>query len=240
MIDYHVHMGKSSSGHVTTPDDLVAYLDEFGIQCAGLSVLNGIDTREQNDTVQAACLQYPDRIVGHAYINPRDPKAIDEVHRCLGELKMRGVQLHSWKHGYYPENTPALDGILDVIESYGVPVLVHTGTAPLSLPQQWAIYAERHPGVTFVFEHLGYIDYGYSCVECVRNLENVYVETSGQVEIPVLFKAYHELGADRIIFGSDWPYKYPKSEIVRLEVLPLSDEEKEKIFHANAAKLLKL
>jgi len=224
---------------MATPDDLVAYLDEYGIECAGVSILNGVDTQEQNNAVFEACLKYPDRIFGHAYINPRDPKAIDEVHRCLGEFKMESVQLHSWKHGYYPENTPALDKILDVIETYGVPVLLHTGTAPLSLPQQWAIYAERHPGINFVFEHLGYIDYGYSCVDCARRFDNIYVETSGQVEVPVLLKAYEELGPDRIIFGTDWPYKYPKSEIVRFEVLPLSDSDKEKIFYSNAIKLLK-
>lgn len=239
LIDFHVHMGKSSRGSMYTAEDLIRSMDKFNIEYSGLSILNGVLTGELNDRVMQTVKQYPDRIVGFAYINPREPGAIDEVHRCL-DNGMRGVKMHSWKHGYFPDNNTAIDGIIDAIEPYGVPVLCHTGTAPLALPQQWAAIAKRHPKVTFVFAHIGYLDFGYGCVECAKELPNVYVDTAGQVEIPIIEKALADLGPDRIIFATDWPYKYPGSEIVKFDYYDLDAEAKEKIFRTNALKLLKL
>ena len=223
--DFHVHMGKSSKGEVFTAEDLVRSMDEYQIERSGLSILNGTVCRELNDKTLEAVKQFPDRIIGYAYINPREANAIDEVHRCLQMPEFRGVKFHSWKHGYFPDNNSALDGIIDAIAEYNVPILTHTGTPPLSLPQQWAAIAKRHPDVTFVFAHIGYLDYGYGCVEAVKDLPNVLVGTSGQVEIPILQKAIDDLGADRIVFGSDWPYKYVKSEIVKFDAYNLTQEE---------------
>lgn len=238
--DFHVHMGKSSRGTNYTVNDLIASMDRFDIEYSGLSILNGVLTAELNDRVMQAARDYPDRIVGFAYINPREPGAIDEVRRCLDTPGMRGVKFHSWKHGYFPDNNGAIDGIIEAIEPYDVPILCHTGTAPLALPQQWAAIAKRHPKAKFVFAHIGYLDFGYGCVECAKDLPNVFVDTSGQVEIPVLQKALDDLGADRILFATDWPYKYPRSEIVKFEPYDLSEQEKEKIFRTNALKLWKL
>ena len=170
--DFHVHMGKSSKGEVTTAADLVRSMDQYGIERSGLSILNGTSCKELNDKTLGAVREFPDRIVGYAYINPREPNAIDEVRRCLETDGFRGVKFHSWKHGYFPDNNNALDGIVDVISEYDVPILTHTGTPPLSLPQQWAAIAERHPKATFVFAHVGYLDYGYGCVECAKKLKN--------------------------------------------------------------------
>lgn len=238
--DFHVHMGKSSKGEVYTAEDLVRSMDKYGIEHSGLSILNGVTCKELNDKTLEAVRRYPDRIIGYAYINPREENAIDEVHRCLQTEGFRGVKFHSWKHGYFPDNNNALDGIIDAIAQYNVPILTHTGTPPLSLPQQWAAVAERHPDVTFVFAHVGYLDYGYGCVECAKKLKNVMVGTSGQVEIPIMQKAIDELGSDRILFGSDWPYKFVKSEIVKFEAYDLSEEDRNKIFYENAKKLWKL
>ncbi len=238
--DFHVHMGKSSKGGSYSLKDLIVSMDRFDIERSGLSILNGVLTSELNDRVLAAVKECPDRIVGFAYINPREAGAVNEVRRCLDSGYFRGVKFHSWKHGYFPDNNTALDGIIDAITPYDVPILCHTGTAPLALPQQWATIAARHPDATFVFAHIGYLDFGYGCVECVKPLSNVYVDTAGQVEIQVIEKALEELGPDRILFATDWPYKYPGSEIVKFEPYGLSAQDRQKIFYENAKKLWKL
>ena len=58
--------------------------------------------------------------------------------------------------------------------------------------------------------------------------------------IPVIEKALDELGPDRIIFATDWPYKYPGSEIVKFDHYELDDAARDKIFRTNALKLWKL
>lgn len=91
-----------------------------------------------------------------------------------------------------------------------------------------------------MFAHIGYLDFGYACVNAVKDLPNVYVDTSSQSEIQILQYAFKELGANRIIFATDWPYKYPKTEILKLDVLGANVEGNDKIFDLNSKKLLKL
>ena len=53
-------------------------------------------------------------------------------------------------------------------------------------------------------------------------------------------KALDELGPDRMLFATDWPYKYVGSEIVKFDYYNLSIEDRDKIFRQNALKLWKL
>ncbi|WP_319466876.1 amidohydrolase family protein [uncultured Trichococcus sp.] len=138
---------------------MITDLKRYGISKVGVSCLTGVSTREQNDLIYKIMNMYPDFIEGYAFINPKDPDALNEVEKCLGEYKMNGVKFHSWKQGYYPDNRPELDKIFDVIEHYGVHVEMHVGTAPLSTPYIWGEYARKHPKLDFLFTHTGYYEF---------------------------------------------------------------------------------
>ena len=45
-------------------------------------------------------------------------------------------------------------------------------------------------------------------------------------------------GEDYVMFGTDYPMWSAADEIVRINNLPLTDAQKEKIFHLNAERLL--
>lgn len=235
--DIHSHLGKTSSGDENTPKEMLEDLKKYGISKVGISCLSGISTRQQNDLIYKAMCEFPDTIKGYAFINPKDPAAFNEIDLCLGQYKMQGVKFHSWKHGYYPDNQGALDRLLDKIETYGVHVQTHVGTAPISNPYVWAEYARKHPNLRFLFTHIGYYEFGLSTIEAVKDLDNVWVETSGQMDTRVLRKAFEVLGSKRICVGTDWPYKPVNIEISKFEELNLSTEEKEDIFFKNAEKL---
>lgn len=47
-----------------------------------------------------------------------------------------------------------------------------------------------------------------------------------------------QLGAERIVFGTGMPLKYPDPSFVKLEVLDASADVKAKVFADNALKLL--
>lgn len=237
MYDIHSHLGKTSSGEENTPTALVEELKKYNIEKVGISCLSGNDTREQNDLIYRAMCEYPDVIEGYAFINPKAKDASQEIDLCLGKYKMKAVKFHSWKHGYYPDNALALDSLLDQIEEYGVHVQTHVGTAPLSTPYIWAEYARKHPNLRFVFTHVGYYEFGFSTIEAIKDLPNVSVETSGQMDVDVLCKAVSVLGSKRICFGTDWPYKPVNIEISKFLELQLSEEERADIFHRNAEAL---
>lgn len=238
--DIHSHLGKTSSGEENSPTEMIDELKKYGITKVGISSLSGISTRNQNDLVFNAMKEYPGIIKGYAFINPKAPDALEEVEKCLGDYKMDGVKFHSWKHGYYPDNALALDKILDTIEKYGVHVQTHVGTAPLSTPYIWAEYARKHPKVDFVFTHTGYYEFGMSTLQAIRDLKNVWVETSGQMDVRVLKKSVEYLGAQRVCFGTDWPYKPINIEISKFSELGFNDDQMESIFHKNAEYLWRI
>lgn len=238
--DIHSHLGKTSSGDENSPDELLADLKKYGITKVGISCLSGNSTRDQNDLIYKAMQAYPGDIFGYAFINPKAPDALEEVDRCLAEYQMNGVKFHSWKHGYYPDNTPALNDILFEISQYDVHVQTHVGTAPFSNPYTWAEYARKFPKLDFLFTHIGYYEFGLSTIEAVKDLPNVWVETSGQMDVEVLTKAIEVLGADRVCFGTDWPYKPVNIEVEKFYELAVPESQLEKIFHKNAEYLWRL
>lgn len=67
--------------------------------------------------------------------------------------------------------------------------------------------------------------------------ENVFVTTSGNYLNPAFMCTYEALGVDRILFGVDYPYEDYEECIQFIESLPLSQEEKDKIYFKNASQL---
>ena len=55
-----------------------------------------------------------------------------------------------------------------------------------------------------------------------------------------IYRYIHGYGADRILFGSDFPLWSPKDEFEALLKLKITDEEKEKIAYKNAERVLNL
>jgi 5-carboxyvanillate decarboxylase len=70
--------------------------------------------------------------------------------------------------------------------------------------------------------------------------DNFYVTTSGMFWQPPLMCAYLVLGADRILFAVDYPYELNREGVQFMDSLPICDDDKEKIYHRNAEKLLGL
>src|ERR1041385_3547647 len=70
--------------------------------------------------------------------------------------------------------------------------------------------------------------------------EHFWVTTSGHFSTPALMCALLELGTDRILFSVDWPYVENQPGMDWMQTVPLSAEDKQKMFNGNARKLLKL
>lgn len=71
---------------------------------------------------------------------------------------------------------------------------------------------------------------------------NFYVTGSGIYHTPYLLECIRVMGVDRVMYSSDYPFEYGGGGIGRkfLEEAPLSYDDKLKIAHINADRLLKL
>lgn len=80
-------------------------------------------------------------------------------------------------------------------------------------------------------------EFGYTVVEAVRDVPNIYLETSVQYQRDVLLKAAREIGSRRILFGVDWPYKPIETEVRKIQLLGFSQTELEDVYYRNIEEL---
>jgi 2,3-dihydroxybenzoate decarboxylase len=69
---------------------------------------------------------------------------------------------------------------------------------------------------------------------------NFHITVSGNFHTPALFNAIMVLGADRIMFSTDWPFENIDHAAVWFDNCPISEADRLKIGRTNALKLFKL
>jgi predicted TIM-barrel fold metal-dependent hydrolase len=70
--------------------------------------------------------------------------------------------------------------------------------------------------------------------------DNIWVTTSGNFNDQALITAVLTVGADRIMFASDYPYDMATDAARWIETAPISENDRRKICYSNAAALFGL
>ena len=70
--------------------------------------------------------------------------------------------------------------------------------------------------------------------------DNFYITTSGNYHTPSLIAAMMEVGSDRILYATDYPYESMAESAEWFDNLPISPGDLRKIGRGNAEKLLRL
>jgi 2,3-dihydroxybenzoate decarboxylase len=70
--------------------------------------------------------------------------------------------------------------------------------------------------------------------------DNVYVTTSGMAWEPPILYAQSVLGVDRVMYAMDYPYQYVPEEVLVTDNLPISDDDKTKLYQSNAERVFRL
>ena len=112
---------------------------------------------------------------------------------------------------------------------------------------------EEYPKLTLILGHLGEglpflldrmdeaLNRGPKAIEFKKTFcDHFYVTTSGFFSTPALLCTILQLGIDRVLFSVDWPFVENAPGMQWMETVPLSSEDKEKMFNGNARRLLKM
>jgi 2,3-dihydroxybenzoate decarboxylase len=118
---------------------------------------------------------------------------------------------------------------------------------------------DEHPGLRIILGHMGEglpymmwrIDNRNAWVKVAPNYpakrkiadyfnENFYITTSGNFRTQSLVDALLELGADRILFSTDWPFENIDHAAAWFDTASISEADRLKIGRINAAKLFRL
>ncbi len=247
--DIHVHPTPAVPRE-TACDALVAAAEHAGI---GRLVLLGLvgemgeqpspaGVREANDCTIAWTRRRPDVCLGFCYLSPEhDPGFCrDELDRCLA-AGLCGLKL--WVAVRADDRR--LEPLMALAAEHRLPVLHHAwyktvqACAHESSPREIAELARRHPTVDVIMAHL--TGCGQRGVADVRDLPNVYLDTSGSQPVAGLVEyAAREVGAERLLFGSDAPGRDFAVALARIRGSALTVHQQQHVLADNTARLLRL
>jgi hypothetical protein len=247
--DMHGHLSGGALGG--TPDEridqLLKYADRMGIE--RLIVFMGYpflqdptpeEVRRQNDQVLQAVEHSRGRALGFVYLNPKHTEeSLKELDRCVRDGPMVGIKLWVALRCHEAQ----LDPIVRRAVELKIPVLQHTwskitGNLPgESTAEDLAVLARRHPDAPFIAAHVG--GEWESGIRALRATENVTAEicgsdpTAGMVEMAV-----RELGAERVMYGSDFAGRSFASQLAKVYGAAIPDEAKRLILRGNIRRML--
>ncbi|MBQ8503722.1 MAG: amidohydrolase [Clostridia bacterium] len=181
-------------------------------------------------------------LTGLGTLHP-DSYEIEKDIEKIKELGLKGIKLHADFQKFCIDD-PKCDRIYSLCEGV-FPVLLHTGDIryDFSNPDRVKNVLEKHKNLTVIGAHFG----GWSCwkeaAEKLHDYENFYVDCCSTFnwlppcEVRELIRLY---GADKVVFGTDFPMWSHEEEYKAFKSMKLTQEEEEKILYKNAMKLFSI
>ena len=252
-IDSHTHMGMglayASSAtlcRATTGNELVHLMDSANVDIAVTfpppwkGGFTDPDYQEGNRMVYEAVCEFPTRLVGFAWINPKFGNASRKLaQKCIEEYGFKGLKMHPAFDSFSPLDEKLVFPIMEMASDWNIPVLFHTGDPPGSAPMLFLPLAERFPSVPIILAHMGY-RLVEDAIFVAQRAPHVYLDTAENTPIAVA-QGVRQLGAERILFGSDTPYHMMEIEAAKITCLPtITEEEKALVMGKNIARILNL
>jgi predicted TIM-barrel fold metal-dependent hydrolase len=242
---------SSPNAKIATADELIESMDRDGVDVS--VILNGGWTShelcvETNDYILDSIARYPERLVGFCMVTLQSIEAaVTEVERCV-RGGVRGIgEMRLDPQAFDPE---VISPLIEVIREHGLILLTH---ASEPVGHQYAgkdkitpdlLYAliTAYPDITHVLAHWGGGLPFYALMPEVKEaMRNVYFDSAASpfLYVSEVYRRVSELvGADKILFGTDYPLLAQGRLLREIDSLDLPPETKEQILSGNARRLL--
>lgn len=243
IIDSHAHMDECDvRGWYDHPDRVISFMDQAGIDIAVVSTYRNTPETDLSALkyIAEGCWKYPDRLIPYLRLNPRaGKKAVETLELGIHEYGIKGVKLHPASYNLAPFVDATVD-ILKMASRYQMPVLFHCSDELMCYPLQIEAAMKKSPDSKVILAHMGGFFHKRDALEVCKRNPNAYMDTcefpfSAGIEI-----AIKEIGAERLLFGTDLPTDNPVLEIEKIKKLKMGKEIEDKIFYKNIANLLRL
>ena len=241
---------------LATAEDLVAALDRAAIDAAvaaGIGWTDPTKAHEANDYILESARRFPGRIIPFCSVNPAwGEAALGEVERCAGLGALGVGELHPDTQGFRLDDSATLGPFARQVAGLGMAVLTHV-SEPVghrypgkgaATPEQALAFAQAFPDVRLICAHWGGGLPFYALMpEVAEAMRNVWFDSAAS---PYLYRSEvfptvaGLVGADKVLFGSDFPVLRPERVLKDLHAGGLSDDARQAILGGNAASLLRL
>ena len=176
-------------------------------------------------------------------VNPLQPRTYEQAVEALAQPRCAGIKIHPEEHGYAIKEHG--EAIFEFAAEHRAFVLTHSGE-PNSMPEDYVPFADSFTEMTLMLAHLGNGSDGdpthqVRAIQAARH-GNIYVDTSSSQNItPGLLEwAVGEIGAERLLFGTDSAAYWTPMQRARIDSAEIDDDAKRLILRDNAVRLLNL
>ncbi len=239
---------------IATADELIASMDEAGVDIS--VILNiGWTTHElcveTNDYIIDAVSRYPQRLAGFCAVQPNSPKAaVSEIERCakagikgVGEMRP-DIQLFDLG------DEMVMNPLVEVLKEHKLALLLHSSEPighdypgkGIMFPDVLYPFITSFPDLTIICAHWGGGLPFYALMpEVKKAMGNVYFDSAASpfLYTPEVYSQVIQLvGADRVLFGSDYPLLAQSRLLKEIETLDMPEETKNLVLAGNALRLL--
>ncbi len=239
---------------LATADELIASMDKAGIN---ISVIVNIGWTthelcvETNDYILESVARYPDRLIGFCTVQPNSYEAaIAEIERCA-QAGIRGVgEMRPDMQLFDLRDEEIMAPFIEILKKHNLILLTHT-SEPVGhdypgkgviTPDMLYPFITSFPDLTIVCAHWGGGLPFYALMPEVKQaMSNVFFDTAASpflYESQVYNQVVQLVGADKILFGSDYPLLAQSRLLNEVRSLDLPEETKDLILSGNAQRLL--
>lgn len=195
-----------------------------------------------NDYIAECVRRENGRLIGFGAMHPEFEDIENEIERIIS-LGLRGIKLHSDFQNFNIDDEKAFP-IYEAAEGR-LPILFHVGDSRYdrSSPERLLNVVKRFPKLTVIGAHFA----GWSMWDRGAELFGDYIRENPQCRFYTdcssslyamtpehAAELIRKFGADRVMWGTDYPMWNAKEELERFNALPLTDRERGMILSENA------
>lgn len=193
-----------------------------------------------NEFIAASVRESQGKMTGLGTLHPNSEDIEGDIEHLV-ELGLKGVKLHPDIQAFECDKKECMK-IYELCEEKGLVLLMHTGDYryDFSNPNRVLSILKDFKKLTLIGAHLAGWSVWDDAYEKLSEFRNLYVDCSscfGFIEKEKVYALMKKYGADRILFGTDYPMWAPEKELETFMSLNFSDEEREKILGLNAKKI---
>ena len=256
-IDVHAHYGRNIREGV--PDEINDLMSADAAEVARrarranaewtiVSPLEALFPRFQGDAVAGNVSAARDvaatpGLLQYVVLDPRREETFEQAEEMLRSPRCVGIKIHPEEHGY-----PVAEfgrPMFEFAARRRAVVLSHSSEQN-SLAVDLVRLADDHPEMKLILAHIG-CGWDGDPTHQVRAIQasragNVFADTSSAKSItPNLIEwAVREIGAERILFGTDAPLYHTSMQRIRIDHAEIGEREKRLILRENAIGLFGL
>ncbi len=244
---------SAEKARLATAEELIESMDAAGIDVSVIANI-GWTTHElcaeTNDYILESITRYPDRLIGFCAVQPKFLReSVTEIERCA-RAGARGIgELRPDTQMFNLTDDEAMPVFVESMLKHRLALLIHASEPAghqypgkgATTPKELYPFITRYPSLTTICAHWGGGLPFYALMPEVREaMKNVYFDTAAS---PFLYRpriydiARQLVGADKILFGSDYPLMAQSRPLREISDTGLAEGDKNLILSGNARRL---